>query len=108
MSASPSKGDMCARDVCFGPKADMMRLFSVQCVRGSHDAPGHSLGRDLKAFSGEPPAFQACLIVVCALVRPLGQFDLRLVHFFVRDETLPRKQTCAVQGPTSAKGQKRT
>src|SRR5262249_12196043 len=46
------------------PKAEMMPLFSVQCVRGCHDAPGHSLGRDLKAFSGEPPAFQACLIVV--------------------------------------------
>jgi len=42
----------------------------------------HSLGCDLKAFSDEPPAFQACLIVVCALVRPLAQFDLRPVNFF--------------------------
>jgi len=88
MSALPPKADMCTAvaDVRFGPKADMMRLFSVQCVRGCHDARGHSLGRYSKALSSEPPAFQACLIVVCALVGPLGQFDLRLVHFFVRDD----------------------
>jgi hypothetical protein len=74
--------DMCGARayVCFGPKADMVRLFSVKCARG------RSLGRDLKAFSDEPPAFQACLIVVCAFVGPLGQFDLRRVNFFVRND----------------------